>query len=47
MVLHIATTQREQLFNQMGQRDDGGTCIKGKAILFMHISTTTRSVKFF
>ena len=47
MVLHLFAAQREQLFNQIGQCDDGGACIKGKAVLFVHIGATTRHVQFF
>ena len=47
MVFHFFAAQREQLFNQIGQSDDGGTGIKSEAVLFVHIGTTTGHVQFF
>ena len=47
MVFHFFAAQREQLFNQIGQCDDGGASIESEAVLFVNIGTTTGHVQFF
>ena len=47
MVFHVFAAQRKKLGNKVRQGNDGWACIKGEAILLVHIGTTTWCVEFF
>jgi hypothetical protein len=47
MVFHLPTAQGEELGNQVRQGDDGGTRIKRKTILLVHVSTAPGGIQLF